>query len=120
MDILVFVVTPCHQLLDDEKDDDGGDVILYGKYVVPVLRVKETPKYGNDGVHYGQGAIKGELRYLGRRELAISIPKLDDRLIVKIDFVGLGDDAVVSRTVYFVGEGLGFFGIDGFGDDGIL
>lgn len=64
--IFVVIESPCHELFDNQEDDDGGDVVLDGKDVVTVLGVEETPEDADDGVDNGDAGVEGEFCDLRR------------------------------------------------------
>lgn len=77
MAILIVIKAPCHQLFDNEEQDDGCDVILHWKDVVSILYVKKSPENAYDGVNDCDTCIEREFGNLGSGELAISVTKLN-------------------------------------------
>ena len=67
MVILVIVEAPGHELLNDQEDDDGGDVILHGEDIVAVLNVEEGPEDSDDCVGNGYAGVERELGDLSGR-----------------------------------------------------
>jgi hypothetical protein len=125
MAILVVVESPSHEHLNDQEDEDGGDVILNSQDIVSVLEVEKAPKYEDDKVDDGDAAVKGQLGDLSSRQLSISVAECDDGLVFDVLRVRRRGDAVIAglerNLLVRVGEGvvdrLGLVEVDGGGAD---
>lgn len=126
--VLVIIETPGHKHFQDEKHEDGGDVVLHSEDVVPVLEVQKRPEAADDKVCDGDAAVEGQLGYLGGWQLSVGVAERDDGLV--LDALGerhCGDAVVARLEGHFLGivlvgvvDGLLLVEVDGFGADEVL
>jgi hypothetical protein len=111
MPVGIIVEEPCHQHLNDEEDDNGSDVVLHSKDIVPVLSVKEAPEGGENRVGDSHSAVEWELRDLGAGELAVCVTELHNGLIVNA-LRCPGIDTVEAGLLNQVVDGWRFLEVD--------
>lgn len=93
--VLVIVEAPSHEHFHYQKDEDGCDVILNRKNVVPVLIVEEAPEKEDDKINDCYAPVEGQFCNLRCWKLAVRIAERDDCFVFYILGVGGGSDAVV-------------------------
>jgi len=107
MSVLEIVKQPCHEDLDDEESQDGGNVVLHGQNVMSVLEVQKGPSGTAEGIYQSQGAVEGQLGNLSSREFAVGVSELDNARVVA-DGISKGADAVVASARNRIVDGRGF------------
>lgn len=106
--VLVVVVPPGHELLDNQEDDGRRNVILDGENVRSVLDIKERPEDAHDRIDNGEAAVEREFCYLRRGKLAIGVPELHHGVVLVIGkgkrrhaIVACAPDRIVDRLGVF-------------------
>lgn len=98
MPILVVIVAPCHQLFDNQENDDCGDIILHGQDVMAILDIKKGPEPGvvskrkpisevhgslrsDHGIYDSKPTIKWQFSNLRCWKFAVTVSELDNGAI---------------------------------------